>query len=773
MWWGTVIATASLATGSGFSGGDSIDAAIQRAISDGQLPGAVVVVGHDGRVVYRKAYGNRSESPTTEPMTLDTVFDVASLTKVIATTSCMMKLYEAGKWRPSDPVTQTIPEFMGGKSSVTVRNLLTHFSGLKPDVPLHPAWTGYNEGIRLACTYPPSTGPGLEHVYSDINFILLGEMVHRLSGQTLADYSRNHIFLPLGMKDTMYLPPKDLIPRIAPTERMTKDGLPLRGVVHDPTARNMGGVAGHAGLFSTADDLSRFAQMMLNKGTLGDVKLYDPRTVQKFTEPQTPLEQPVLRGFGWDIDSDFSGNRGGLFPIGSYGHTGFTGTSIWIDPFSDTYVILLANAVHPNGRPPITSLRYRVATIVAASLGIKHQQVKLTGYNDLGGDYNPRLYGRNAQTKTGLDVLEADGFQVFKGKKIGLVTNQSGLDRAGHRNIDAMRAAGVDIAMLFSPEHGFGGNQDHPGIADDKDAATGVTIKSLYGKELRPSPESLKGLDALVFDIQDAGVRFYTYETTLGYCLESAAQAHVPFYVLDRPNPIGGLQVEGPLLAPNHTSFVAYLPGTPVRHGMTMGELAQMFNGEKHLGADLHVVAMEDWQRGDWFDSTGLNWINPSPNLRSLNAATLYPGICLVEFAKNISVGRGTDAPFEQVGADFINGPELANYLNRRKIPGLRVYATRFTPTESRFATKTIEGVRFDIVDRHVLSSVRVGLELAVAIQKLYPGKVDWKLGIPLWGDEDVIRLVAAGIDPVEIEDSYREARKGFLKIRTRYAIYK
>src|SRR3954447_1279018 len=401
-----------------YPGAAALDQVIREGIEQGKMPGAVVIVGHDGKVIYRKAYGNRALVPRVEAMTLDTIFDCASLTKVIATTSSVMKLFEQGKFRLNDKINAYIPEFQGGKSDITIRNLLTHFSGLQPDVPLAPAWSGYQRGVDLANTFKPAGPPATRYVYSDINFLLLGELVHRLSGQMLSDYARKNICLPLGMKDTMFQPPASLIGRIAPTERNpARTGPPLRGVVHDPTSRYMGGVAGHAGLFSTAADLSRFAQMMLNGGELETVRLFNPLTVAKFTSPQTPPDQPILRGLGWDIDSPHSGNRGELFPIGSYGHTGFTGTSIWIDPSTQTYVILLANSVHPDLRPAITPLRARVATMAAAAVGVGVQHVTLTGYNETAaGPGARREVGRNGSTKTGLDVLVEQKFQPLQGK---------------------------------------------------------------------------------------------------------------------------------------------------------------------------------------------------------------------------------------------------------------------------------------------------------------------------------------------------------------------
>ncbi len=770
LWCAVLAATLSAQT---FSGAKAIDDTLAQAIAQKRLPGAVLIVGHNGQIVYRKAYGDRALVPQTEPMTLDTVFDLASLTKVIATTSSLMKLFEQGKFQLNDKITQYIPEFQGGKSDITIRNLFTHFSGLKPDVPLTLPWSGYETGIRLACTDAPAGPPGARFVYSDINFILLGELVHPLSGQMLNDYARENVFQPLRMNATTFLPPAAWIPLIAPTERLAATGVPLRGVVHDPTARNMGGVAGHAGLFSTAGDLARFAQMMINGGELDGVRLFNPLTVRKFTEPQSPPDQPILRGLGWDIDSPLSGNRGELFPIGSFGHTGFTGTSIWIDPLTKTYVILLANSVHPNARPALTPVRSKVATIAAASVGIAVQGVTLTGYNEtLTAAGIHRDIGRNAKTLTGLDVLAANRFQPLQGKRVGLITNQTGLDSQGRRNIDLMRQAGVKLAALFSPEHGFGGKEDRPGIQDAIDFATDLKIFSLYGATLRPTPEMLRGLDALVFDIQDVGARFYTYETTMAYAMEAAAKAGIAYYVLDRPNPITGTHIEGPMLDAGNKSFVGYWPGLPVRHGMTMGELAQLYNGENKIGASLTVVPMQDWNRGDWFDSTDLPWINPSPNMRSLKAAALYPGLCLLEFAKNYSVGRGTDSPFEQVGSDFIGGRELAAYLNARQIPGVRVYATSFTPTESNFKGVRIEGVRFELVNRDLFDSTRLGLEVAAAIQKLYPGKIDFAGGAKLIGSHDAIRRLAAGEDPRTIAESFAPQVAEFAQLRAKYLLY-
>src|SRR5437868_4489049 len=340
-----------------------IDPIVQEAIRNGQVPGAVVLVWHNGQIVYRKAIGNRALEPRREPMTLDTIFDLASLTKVIATTTAVMQLVDQGKIRVNEPVEKYIPEFaQNEKGDVTIRELLTHYSGLREDVDLIQPWQGKETGLRLANAETPVLTPGSQFKYSDINFMVLGALVERVSGTTLDVYCDKNIFKPLKMAHTRFLPPAAWRAKIAPTQFDEHD-IMLRGVVHDPTVRRMGGVSGQAGLFSTADDLSKFAQALLNGSFVLPLQI-----VEKMTTPQQPPNSPVLRGFGWDIDTPYSTNRGDLLPVGSFGHTGFTGTSLWIDPTTRTYLIILTNAVHPRGKGSAIALRSKIATAVAAAL---------------------------------------------------------------------------------------------------------------------------------------------------------------------------------------------------------------------------------------------------------------------------------------------------------------------------------------------------------------------------------------------------------------------
>jgi uncharacterized protein YbbC (DUF1343 family)/CubicO group peptidase (beta-lactamase class C family) len=756
-----------------------LDSIVLDAIHDRQVPGAVLLVGHNGQVIYRKAFGNRTLEPRRETMTADTIFDIASLTKVVATTTAVMQLVQKGEVRVNDPVAKYLFEFAeNGKDDVTVRNLLTHFSGLREDFDLDPPWQGRDAGLHLAFAEKLAYPPGSRFLYSDTNFIALGALVERVSGSTLDEYCAKKIFGPLQMTHTRFLPPAAWRPKIAPTE-YDEQGKMLRGVVHDPRARRMGGVAGHAGLFSTADDLSKFARALL-KGSA----VLAGEMVEKMTTPQQPPTAQVLRGFGWDIDSPFSSNRGDLLPVGSFGHTGFTGTSMWIDPTTQTYIILLTNAVHPRGKGSAIALRSKVATAVAAALPLTVTEKdelrwkSITGYNEAQTAAR-RMATRDGTVQSGIDVLEAHDFDVLRTstgkKKIGLLTNQTGIDSQGRRTIDVLaQAPGISLDAIFSPEHGVTGELDTSDVTNSKDAATGVPIYSVYGATdaaRRPPADVLKNLDAIAFDIQDAGTRFYTYETTLGYFIEAAAKAGIEIIVLDRPNPITGSFVQGAISDSDRESFVNYFP-VPVRHGLTMGELAKMFNTERNLNARLTVIPMQGWMRGDWYDSTGLPWINPSPNLRSLNEATLYPGVGLVE-GTNVSVGRGTDTPFELLGAPWIKAAELSQYLNARNISGVRFVPVTFTPTASIHSGKKCEGVNIVVIERNALDAGELGIELASALHKLYPEQYRMERLIELLGNQSVYVAVASGQEPRRIVEDWREPLEKFIQLRQKYLIYK
>jgi uncharacterized protein YbbC (DUF1343 family)/CubicO group peptidase (beta-lactamase class C family) len=759
-----------------------LDDVIADAVTARQLPGAVVVVGRGDTVVFRKAYGNRALAPAREPMTLETVFDLASLTKVVATTTSAMILIEGGRVRLTDPVASFIPGFgKYGKERITIRDLMTHMSGLRPDVDLGDNWVGYDAAIKLASEETPTSPPGRRFVYSDINYFLLAEVVARVARQPFADFARERIFAPLGMRETMFNPPASLIPRIAPTQPCTPYGWPcegpnmtmLRGVVHDPTARRMGGVAGHAGLFSTAADLTIFCRMLLGGGAVGSARILSPLAVARMTSPATPAGESSIRGLGWDIDSSYSANRGELLPLGSFGHTGFTGTSVWVDPATGVFVIFLSNRLHPDGKGDVTPLRAKVATIVASSLTSVPPDVTTYAFNRQVFDAQiPAVASPPAApVMTGVDVARADGFEVLAGRRVGLVTNHTGRAGDGSPTIDLIAAAPkAKLVALFSPEHGIRGILD-AAVPSTKDEKTGLPIHSLYGTTQRPTAAMLEGLDAIVIDLQDIGTRFYTYMTTMAYVMEEAAARKIKVVVLDRPNPIGGVQIEGPTLDESAVAFVGYFPAMPIRHSLTMGELARLFNGEKKIGADLTVVAMKNWRRDAWFDDTALTWVSPSPNMRNLYQATLYPGIGAFE-STNLSVGRGTDTPFEHLGAPWIDGRKLAEALNARQIPGIRFYPVRFTPTASKFAGQECQGVFMVITDRLALRPVRVGVEIASALVKLFPGQLEIDAARRLFGSAAGLERIKAGDDPAVIAASWSAGEARWRLLRAKYLLY-
>ncbi len=762
---------------------------MEEAIRGRLLPGAVVLVGRADRTVFVQAYGNRALVPSAEQMSTDTIFDVASLTKVVATTTSVMILVEQGRIRLSDRVSAYIPGFgRYGKQDVTVRHLLTHVSGLRPDLDLNVPFEGYARAIELASDEVLQAPPGERFVYSDINFFLLGDIVARVSGEPLDAFARRHIFDPLGMKDTMFRPPAALRPRVAPTERCEMLAWPcdkadapmLRGVVHDPTARRMGGVAGHAGLFSTAADLARFCRMLLHGGELDGTRVLAPLTVAKMTEPASPPDHRNQRGLGWDIDSSFSANRGELLPVGSFGHTGFTGTSIWMDPVTEMFVVFLSNRVHPDGKGDVTPLRARVATAAAAAfvgaepLATLHRQ-RFTGTDFSAGQGNTPGGAGSGRPATsvlaGIDVLRAEGFARLRGRKIALLTNLAARARDGAATVDVVRAApGVTLVSIFSPEHGLAAALDTK-VASGRDERSGLTIHSLYGDTQRPTAAMLEGIDTVLVDLVDVGSRFYTYPTTVAYIMEEAAKRRIPIVVLDRPNPIDGAHVEGPSLDAGIEHFAGYFQ-MPIRHGLTLGELARLFNGEKKIGADLSVVEARGWERDRWFDETNLPWSNPSPNMRNLLQAMLYPGIGAIEWS-NVSVGRGTDAPFEQIGSPWIDGVQLAEMLNSRRLPGIRFYPVQFTPSSSVYANEACRGVFMVVTDRDALRPVRVGVEIAAAVQKLHPDRYDFKNTVRLLGSQSTIDRIRRGDDPAVIALSWASDEESWRRLRAKYLLYR
>lgn len=695
------------------------DDAVRDSVAASEVPGAVLLVGQGDQILHRKVLGWRATVPAPELMTADTIFDIASLTKVVATTPSVLRLWEMGKIDLNQPLGHYLKEFnTPAYQDVTVARLLTHSAGL-PDLPSREAMTrGFPKAAELQAKVGLSVPPGGTFLYSDTGFILLGELVRRVSGQPLDRFAQRQFYTPLGMRDTAFAPPVSWRKRIAPTEVVNAHG-PLRGAVHDGNARLLHGVAGHAGVFSTAADLSRFCRMLLNGGQLGGRRYLKEATVRAMFSPHVIGES--TRGLGWDIASPYSRTLGAYFPAGSVGHTGYTGTAIWMDPASQVYMILLTNRVHPYGKGTVAELRRRISAAVGTRFAPREAPPVETATveTQTPGPASDPPARPEGPTVTGLDRLVAEDFALLAGRTIGLITNQTGIDGQGRRGVDLLAAAPqVRLRALFSPEHGITGQVD-ANVPHGRDAATGLPIWSLYGPTRRPSPEMLNGIDTLVFDIQDVGVRYYTYLTTLVYALEEGGRRGIQVVVLDRPNPITGSVVEGPLMDPDMRSFTA--PHTiPVRTGMTIGEFAQMVVAERKLPVKLTVVPLDRWQRGQWFDETGLPWVNPSPNIRTPTQALLYSGVGLLE-ATNLSVGRGTELPFEVVGAPWISDPQvLADAMNARGLAGVQFQPIFFTPTSSVYAGRSVGGVQLSVTDRDAIRAVSVGLALGRELTERY-----------------------------------------------------
>lgn len=748
------------------------DRAIAEAMERGEIGGAVLLVGRGdrtgGQVVYRKAFGDRSVQPTRQLMTEDTIFDLASLSKPVGCATSAMVLIERGLVDPHAPAAQYLPEFgKHGKEKITVAQLLLHQGGLIPD----NALSDYRDGPVLSweriCNLKPQSAPGTAFKYTDVGYIVLGKLVEKVSGESLDAFARRNVFEPSGMTSTAYNPPDDWDAKTAPTQQ--REGRWMVGEVHDPRAYLMGGVAGHAGLFGTADDIGRYCRMLLNGGTIDGKSVLQPATVALMTRPQSLPDGTNLRTFGFDCDTAYSSPRGERYPRGSsFGHTGFTGTSLWIDPGSDSYVILLTNAVHPDGKGKTVALRRRIGTIAAeALLGPGEAGTKPSG-TQAAKTPVAATQAAKGPVATGIDVLLRDP-AALRDQRIALVTNQTGVDSQGRRTVDLL-AARTPHLKLFSPEHGLFGLLDEK-VADAVDPATGLKVFSLYGNTRKPTPQMLQDVDVLMFDIQDAGARYYTYLSTMGLCMEACAESKKRMIVLDRPNPTTGNLVDGPLADEKSLNFVGYAR-IPVSHGMTLGELAKMLNVERKIGCDLQVVEMTGWKRSHWFDQTGLTWINPSPNLRSPTQALLYLGIGQIEMT-NVSVGRGTDFPFEVVGAPWIDGDRLAADLTAQKLPGLSFTSVTFTPTASKFAKQQCRGVRIAVTDREQVQPVKLGIALAWHLKQLGGDTFEIDKVNVLLKSEKTLAAIKSAKSPVDVEAVWQEDLAAFKELRSKYLIYR
>jgi uncharacterized protein YbbC (DUF1343 family) len=721
-----------------------IERIVDRAIAQGEMPGAVVIIGRKDGVLFRRAFGRAAVEPAPRALRANTVFDLASVTKAVVTATSVAWLVDHGRLRYDDPVSRFLPAFaLPDKRAITVRQLLTHTSGLPADNMVAEESAGLGSSIASIARTPLGAAPGERYLYSDLGFIVLGGLVARVSAQPLDRFAERALLSPLGLEDTRFRPGPALALRAAPTARV--DGRFLQGVVHDPRARALGGVAGHAGLFSTADDLARFSRMLLGKGELDGARVLSPVAVRTMTAPVVIGEARVA--LGWDSPDD---PERAAFSASSFGHEGFTGTSLWIDPERDLFVVFLSSRLHPDGKGRVGPVAQAIRAVAARAA------------SDLDSTL-PRV-------ALGIDVLAADGFHALAGKRVLLLTHDAARDREGRRTLDVLYSApNVKLVALAAPEHGLGVDRDG-NVDDARDARTGLEVVSTYGARTRLPEDRLRNVDALVVDLVDVGARFFTYEGSLLDALRAAARAHRAVFVLDRPNPNGAERVEGPLSDPDVQSRINPFP-LPVVHGMTLGELAKLFDSELALGTELSVIPVQGYAHRDRFADTGLEWFAPSPNLRTPNEAVLYPGVALIE-ATNVSVGRGTGTPFELVGAPFIDGSALARRLGERPLPGVRVTPVSFVPAADPHRGELCHGVRFELEDARSFRPVLLGLRLAETLRTMYPS--EWHgdgLGLLLGNREQSAGLLA-GRSAAELLDASAVAIASFRRRRAAALLY-
>lgn len=742
---------------------------VETAVAEGLIPGAVLLIGRGESVLYSAAIGERSPGV---PMTLDTVFDVASVTKSVATGASIARLMQTGQLAASDRVDELladlVPRGFGAEGKpVTVEHLLLHTSGLAPANPVDDyggSGDPLEAAIRVFTARPLRSAPGDAFVYSDLGYLLLGKIIERISGESLHVFAEREIFGPLGMGDTSFGPIEDeRLARTAPTE----PGVPL-GVVHDPRARAIRGVAGHAGVFSTGRDLGRFCALMSgalgpdSPGLSGDTVALATRPrfvpsprrdVEKLGGEQT-TDYGTARAYGLDVATPYSSPRGALFPrFRSFGHTGFTGPCYWIDGATDVWYVLMASRLQVEGRAPsLSALRRATADAVARATGVYA---------------SPRV----PTVLTGIDVLEAEDCARLKGKRVGLITNATGVTARGKRTIDVLHeSANAELVRLFTPEHGLFATMEGE-VGDGLEPVTGLPVFSLYGATRQPTPEMLAGLDAVVFDIQDVGVRYYTYSSTLGLTMEACGAAGVEVIVLDRPNPITGLRVSGPRADADRLSFISWRP-LPLAHGMTIGELGRMFNTEwGGIGCALEVVKMEGWSRAMWWEETGVPWVNPSPNMRNPTQAVLYPCVGLLE-GSNLSVGRGTDEPFELFGAPWIDGRRLVGALRVAALPGLQFASITFTPEASEFAGELCSGVHVTVVDRSAFRPVEAAMAIMWHLNDLFGDDFNAARGDSRLLSNETFTALMAAEQWRDVPPSWTDDVASFLVQRAPYLLY-
>lgn len=706
--------------------------ALSDAVREARAPGAVAYVGDLERTYLHAAAGLRQRTPASLPAGQDTVYDLASLTKVLATATAVMQLRDAGLLDLEQPVSELlpVPEF----SAFTVRHLLTHTSGLPPTRPYFRDVTTVNEVVARAAEEALEPRPGTRRRYSDIGYILLGAIVELTAKEPFDVYCARAIWTPLGMHDTAFNPGEALAARTAATEQCRWRNRVVIGKVHDENAYAVGGVAGHAGLFSTAADLARFSR-----------GLFAGRVLKESTlrEMAAPTHVPTYpwQGLGWKRNPWAGASEGHLPARNAIGHTGWTGTCIWIDLDTGRFLILLSNTCHPSrDRRNNRALRQSFSTPVAKA-----------------------LYPDRANVHTGVDRLMWEGLHRHAGARIGLLTNHAATDHLGRHILEVFRLdPAVRLRRLFSPEHGLDGQAEAGERVGAQQAP--VPVVSLYGERRRPLRSELDDLDLFLIDLQDIGSRYYTYMSSMRECLIACAAAGVPVQVLDRPNPIGGTILEGAL--PERVGSFVCSARVPVRHGMTMGELAEHFRRtEPELrGLQLSVAELDGWRRDLHHDGTALPWRPPSPNIPNPDTALLYVGMCLFE-GTNLNEGRGTMTPFKLVGAPWLDAPAILRAMPASALTGLEAAPMQYTPvsipgkaTSPRFQNHLCRGIRVEVADRHAARPFTFAVAFIRAALERHPDRFEiTSFFDTLAGGSALRSQLAQGMSAAEIAEAARD----------------
>jgi len=720
---------------------DELAAALQRAVVESKTPGAAAYVGKGDATLFHGACGARQLVPKSLPAEKDTIYDLASLTKVIATTTAIMLLHEEGLIDLDAPVSTYLP--IPAFARFTVRHCLTHTAGLVAGRPYYEECSSLNEMLQRYAGLELESSPGARRQYSDVGFMILGKVVELVARDSLDAFCRKRIFSLLGMKTTRFNPPKGWAARCAATEKCAWRGKVIVGVVHDENAYAVGGVSGHAGLFSTAEDLARFC-----RGLLGG-KLLSEKTLSEMTRlGQVPFYP--WQGLGWKLDPWASGSEGFLPTRTAMGHTGWTGTSLWIDRPSGVFVILLSNTCHPSRDQRDTSGLRRVF----------HEAIA------------QELFPDQSNVHTGLDRLLWDGFSSVRGKRIALLTNHAAVDQLGRPILDVLALdPAVKLRTVYSPEHGFQGKSEAGEAV--KSEAGAVPFISLYGERKRPSSKELSSIDLFVADLPDAGARYYTYMSTMRDCLAACAEARKPILILDRPNPVGGEILEGPI-ATATDSAVCCAP-IPVRHGMTMGELALFFSNTtlKDKKPALSISELDAWPRKLLFAQCALPWEPPSPNMPTPETALLYVGTCLFE-GTNLNEGRGTETPFMIFGAPWLDAESIVRAIAPEDRAGCLLHATRYTPrsipgkaASPQYCDTACNGIRIEINEPLQVRAFHLATALIIAIRKRHPDRLELKKGFDvLAGTLEFRNQIESGLSASEIVGRHAPALDAFDKER-------